>query len=367
MVQESTFLSRVFAVLALLASAAPGADKPTELQLSASFYGRAADELSNASRIAGTEIGGDVRHHFSPSLLGRVWLGVQLEAGSSQAYYTTDNQPQRQARLREASLDWSPWETVHLAVGALSQDDLEIPTLLAVQTFPGFRQSGQWEAGPFYFGAQAEQTVPTANLLTDGPSLRQGSLSAFFLERVLLGVRPAETVRLETHLSHFAFDNLPESVAYQSRFYGNTVRGAGASQSEFAYGFRGYEIGALLGFDGSHFTPTVRASWTTNPDPPSGSAFSVDFRPRFRLGQSTWVTPRAQYFHVDADAAPAYYNDKELGHNNRRGYRAGLELDFGEGWLVGTQATYAQVLQSSPYQAELHYFLFYFRSVYDVL
>lgn len=355
------------AVTPLIAEASGGAES---LQLSASLYSRFAQETFNTSRIVGTAVGARWQHPVANGLSGLVQAGVQLEAGSGQVFYTDESQPHNLLQLYEASLEWKPWSTASFRAGALNQDWLDVPALLSLQSFPALAEANRFSFAPFYVQVEAEQAVPTANMTTEGPSLQQGRLSSFFIERVSLGFELPDAYGARIDVAHFAFNDLADQAIYQSRFLGNTVSGIGLSHSQFAYAYQGYVWGAEFS---AHYLRRVesrlRADFILNPEAPDDRdrGFSLRLQNKITLSHSVTLLPSAALFRLESDATPGYYNCRDWGHSNRTGFLVGMEVSLGQDMVLGGQATFAQAIRTSPYQSDLSYFFFYFRNSYAVL
>lgn len=341
----------------------------TEAVLGISLLARSIDGDLHGGNFAGAELTGNLRHSLLPRLTGRVGASVQMEAGSSRDFYSEENQALQGARLREVSLEWTPLDTISLRAGVLPQGLLDNSLLFASQTFPALLETAKLGLGPFYVKLTAEQAVPTAGTL-EGPSSRPGAMPAFFIERAALGFVPHDDLFAEVHASHFAFQNLPETIAYRSRFAGNTVRGIGAAHSELTYAFQGYELGLTLsGKTSLHLDPRLTGTWLKNAAAPDGrnEGYSLLLELPFQIAADVKVMPWAELFRREADVAPAYYDIRQWGHANRSGYAVGADVSFGGGMTAGAQMITGRVLRANPYQSDVRYFLVFFRSTYEML
>ena len=346
------------------------AAKRSTLKLAADLYSLNASSETAHSRLAGTQVTSDLRYRISQKLSARLWAGLWLETGASQALYTSDFEPRQGPQLIEASLCWAPVDDIALLAGALDQNQWEMPLLLRDQSFPALLETYRVDRGKFHVSASAEQAyaADTAAPLLAGK--RIAGPSNYYMERLAVAYREPEVALVEWHLSHFLFESLSPAIAAQSRFSGNSIVGI-ANQSAFAYEFRGFETGVsarqrlVRGFD-----ITSRASAVWNTSAPSGKNFGCDVGVGVaaEISRAILVSPRLEWFRIDSDASPAFYNDRAIGHANSRGFGAAVDADFKEsGIQASLRWTGVQPVAPSAYQSGLNWLELRLRTSHDIL
>jgi hypothetical protein len=344
-------LAWFFAPLCLAAVEVP---TPPTLQMGLALYGMGAESAQNQSRLAGTEIEATLTHSLSPQMQVRVAGGLQLETGASRARFQADFQPRQVQRLREAQLVWSPAQELRLIVGAVDQMRWQSPLLLQRQSFPALVETWDKKWGSFSLSLQAQQAVPadTSSLQPWGnwPS----GMPGFYLERLTLGYSPSETLAVALSASHFLFENLSGPTAYQAQFLGNTVQGQDAS-STYVYGFSGFEWAARVQGRWGRLHPLAKASLIQNAAAPRDKSIGWRFSGEVGWDASTTLrlTPQFEWFRVDSDTAPAFYNDRAFGHANRAGFGIALAADWQSGLGASLRWVHSNVLASNPYQSGL--------------
>jgi|GEM_PF-4225965 len=191
---------------------------------------------------------------MDPSLLAIVDTTFFVEAGSTTAaLYRDEFAPAQIIRVSDAQLNWTPFEFLSVADGAINQMRVNNPLLIATDTaLHGPTRDLQFPVGRFYFGVSAEQTIATvatfSNQVGQGASAETGGSPTFYLEQAKLGLGPSKSDFLELRASTFNFSGLVGGVANESRLLGNSVTRYGEAGAPFLYGFKGYEFGAGSAF-----------------------------------------------------------------------------------------------------------------------
>ncbi len=333
-----------------------GAEIPAtqSLRLGLALYGFGAQSEHNQSRIAGTEIEAALTQPLAPNVEVRVAGSVQLETGASRARFQNDFQARQIQRLREAQVTWNPIAPLRLVGGAIDQARWESPLLLQRQSFPAILQSFDQKWGAFSLSIQAQQAVPadTSSLQPWG-NWPQG-MPGFYMERVALGYSPSEQWGVTLNVSHFLFENLAGPTAYQAQFLGNTVQGQDAGTT-YVYGFSGFEWSAGAQGRVGNLHPKLHASLIQNAAAPRDKSVGWRFSGAVGWDASATLrlTPQFEWFRVDSDTAPAFYNDRAFGHANRAGFGAALAADWRSGIGASVRWVHSSVLASNPYQSGL--------------
>lgn len=223
-------------------------------------------------------------------------------------------------------------------------------------SFPGAQEAlDLYSDSSGKFQILAEEAIPTSQLTTPQPTLDQGVPS--FLAagaQWKFGQASADPVNGSLHGRYFSFNNLPGSVAQESRFRGNSVSGTGGQDAEFLYEYQGVEAAANFKFNLSNdFKPFVQGTGIMNLDAPTGQnqGYSAELGFEVRVSPKVIFTPAVEYFSIDSDVAPAFYNDRAYGHTNYQGLAFSTQITLPHSGLTAlVRYASATIIQSNPYQ-----------------
>ncbi|MDX9730857.1 MAG: hypothetical protein RBT63_03710, partial [Bdellovibrionales bacterium] len=200
------------------------------------------------SQYFGLRLGGDFRMQLMEPLVFRLKATAGLSSGYAQSRFG-DSVGASGIYLNEALLRYQAWETSYsrfnIEGGAVSQEALNATLLVDQQPFPGVRQSlwlwldgeGQKDS-KYLLRIWAQQTIPTSKTLST-KAVETELMPTFMSETVELAVYPTKPLYISAAVTHYAFNDLPSSVALESEIYGNTTDEIGPSTSRFRYRFDG--------------------------------------------------------------------------------------------------------------------------------
>jgi hypothetical protein len=360
-----------FAATALILSCAEpvfSLAAPPHLRMGVSLYGTGAESVESQSRIAGTEIEAFYQRPLSTDWELRLAGGIQLETGAARLRWAEDFRPRQIQRLRQAFVQWSPFEGGRFTLGATDQQEWNAPLLLQRQSFPSLQESYSLRSGAWRLSLQAQQSVPadTSSLQPWG-NWPEG-MPSFYLERVGLSFSPNEETALSLHVSHFLFENLSSPSAFQAQFLGNTIVGVGPT-ANYQYGFQGFESGFHARTRWGAFQPEWSVSGLLNSSAPSGksTAFQTSLKVQWNASPRFHLSPQVEWFRAESDAAPAFYNDRVFGHGNREGFGLTLLALWPADQIQATARwVHSSVLTSNPYQSDLDWVQLQLSTQYDL-
>ena len=359
----------LISLAALFVVAAEAVTSP-RLSVGLNLYGNTAESTASHARIVGTEVEARFEDQLSPHFHLKVAGGMQIEAGATQARWAEEFRPRNVQRLRQATLTWQPDALFKIVVGAADQDKLASPLLLQRQAFPAIQEAFDIPLGPWRLEIFGQQAVANdTSSLQPWASGAQG-LPAFYLERIGITWKPSETFSWNAYGSHFAFQHLGGPNVFASQFMGNSIEGTDATNAVYRYHFQGLEAGTVITARWGRFSPELRASVLRNTAAPRGRsegwrlAASVDYQANehFRL------LPSLELFRMESDAAPAFYNERVFGHNNRNGF--GLRVSAlwpKDGLELQGRWVHSGVIDAHPFQSDLDWVQVQFSAQYDVL
>ncbi len=329
--------------------------EPKELRLGISLYGYGVQSEQTQSRVTGTEVEAFYERALAPELKLQLIGGAQAEVGVSRARWQGDFQPRQTFKLRQALLNWQPSASLSFQLGVLDQSLWGNPLLIQRQSFPGLlsRYDLNWGAWSLELSAQ-QAFASDVSALQPWGDWRE-AMPAFFYERLQITYAPSGSFLFRAHVAHFLFDSLSNPSALQSQFLGNTVNGIGPTAA-YATGFQGWESGLGIQNQSGRFFTSVDASQILNgaahQDKSTGWRFSG--RMGWVFSESFRADSEVEGFQVAADAAPAFYNDRTFGHNNRKGYGISIGAQWPkEGLEAKARWIQSNPISPNPYQSRL--------------
>ncbi len=325
------------------------------------------------SQFFGMSLMGDFRAQLLSNLTFRTKAGVSLSSGYAQSRFG-DNVGASSVWLEEAYLNLralnSRLARFYFTAGALDQGDLNMKILVNGQPFPGVRQTlvlGQDADTKLKIWAQ--QTIPTSKTLST-KTVDAEVMPTFMSETIELSLRPARSLKLTGQATHYAFNNLPSAVALQSQIYGNTTTETGPNTARFQYGFEGFGLGGSARYD---FMPSfgvqVGGYMLQNTQAPEGYRNSQYVNGGLIIGLENEIELNAggAVFFVEDDVTPGFYNDSKIGHNNRQGYSAQVDVDFKrQRFKLRAAFTDADVLNFNINQTRQQAFSIGFETFYEL-
>ncbi len=235
-------------------------------------------------------------------------------------------------QMQEGFFDIRPMEGLSLQVGAINQEYLSSPLLLADRPFLSALVGYSHIRESYEVQTVLQQSMPSIvnsfrryNEIAEAPYLT----SLFTYGEWI----PSDYYSFKGHITGFYFTRLPSFIAHQSKSFGNTVLGT-QSSAEFAYSY--YGINADLSSQ-IRVAPELYVSFGYNGLMNMGAPIERAWGERVYgiLDMDFWrwakFYTRFEYFYNNSDSAPAYFNSEVYGHNDRQGFLAELKAFFPDG------------------------------------
>ncbi len=217
---------------------------------------------------------------------------------------------------------------------------------------------------------KAQQTIPTSKSLSTKAVEAEVSPS-FTTETLAVRTEAISNLELLVFATHFAFRNLPSTVAIESERFGNSVTPLSANRSRFKYEFDGYVAGGGAKLDltsGLAWAVEGQVIQNTKADQSYGSGQSITTNLLIALPGDVDLKPWGGTFFTESDVTPGFYNSSKIGHNNRQGWSAGLDATFRRaGFKAGLEYVSSDLINPSALQSRLSYFQLKLETLYDVL
>ncbi|MCO5141486.1 MAG: hypothetical protein M9962_00170 [Oligoflexia bacterium] len=324
----------------------------TQALWTASLSGTSADDQFSSSKLVALYAGIQVLHFLHPKFFAKFEAGAVLEAGSSSSLFTNEFEPNNRLSLREASLNWRVFQPLTVRAGALPQSQHRSPLFIDGFSFPASQIILETRKNYFLLHTNSQMAIPTSKSIST-KSVGKEKTPTLFTQKFLAGYSKNKT-GLFLRATYFQYKHLTKGTAQDSRYYGNSISGIGAS-SRFIYAYQGWEFGPEGSLNlGNQFQLKAGASFISNQKGPKGSnqgryAF-LEFSKAFN---TTLLSIKAEHYRNEADSTPAFYTSSEFGHNNRQGYGGSLKLEFKNmGFNLELKARSSDRIIQNPFQRD---------------
>jgi hypothetical protein len=325
---------------------------------------------TDQAQTTGFAMNGVLHYRLVKMLELKASTTVGLASGYAQSRFG-EFTPSNGVNLKEALIRFRPVREFSLSAGAISQEYLNSPLLISAGPFlGGIEKLAVGDIKILKAELIAQQSVPASSQLTT-KAVESEPTPSFFVETLELRTKVIPHLELFTSGGHFAFRDLPSSVAFESAAFGNQVIGETAGNSRFAFPFQGWLAGGgtRIQFVDS-FGMTVQGQMMQNTEAPENfrNGQWVEGKFHILLPGEILLEPAGAAFFAESDLAPAYYNSASLGHTNRQGWQTGLDTTFKQaGFKIGAHYVDADVINPTPYQTRQQYFKIVFETLYEML
>lgn len=265
--------------------------------------------------------------------------------------------------VKNATLDFKPWDSTLFSVGALNQKQtvtgqkIHSAVLMDSRSFPG-AQALVSTGGNLDFGVMSEVAIPTSASMTTQTD-DQESAPSFESAGAFMNYKNSR-LKLEILADYFSYSHLPSSVAEQSGLLGNTVTlpngQANSTDNEFAYDYHGIEAdGKASVILANYWKANLESTYIQNSGAPSGSnqatrnKISVDWI----AARGIQLSPTYVYYSVQSDAVVAAYNDSDY-MPNMAGYSGQLGMTYRNNFKISVYGGERTPLVENPNQFHEH-------------
>lgn len=282
-----------------------------------------SDKLAKTKKV-GLSVLLDSKYIINNYLKSSAILGANLENGSHSSVYISEHAPDKEWKLNEAILNFSPIEFINIEAGAINQGHYNSPLLVSSSAFMGASEQVKLKFLESYsVSLKSQQAIPNNKNLADRVGNVHEGTPRLDIHSATIELG-GDVLSTSLTYSLFKFSNLSSGVAYQSGFVGNSIFAGGTNNSRFAYDFEGSNIAGNFkwNYDGL-FNLGANFQYLYNdkaPDSRNSGLLIKGFLEYSNFGVSF------SHFKNESDSSPAYYNSGMYGHNNKEGL--GTEVNY---------------------------------------
>ena len=269
----------------------------------------------------------------------------------------------------EVLLLWKATKWLTIQFGAINQDFLQSPLLLANIPFPSVVENIELFQGQKHnFSLSFQQAIPTT--FSDSHSIYTQSLSTtplLITKSLFWNYDPKSYYTIALSSTFFHFNLLPSDIALASLFFGNTIV---EEPAQFKYHYTGFYIGLEPSFQifptlalklKIHYINNIRDMDSDNLN--QGMLYSL--QTPFDITENIRVTPVFEYFINQPDTSVGYYNSERYGHSDRTGFVGELIFNFyNRNMEVGFRHLRSRAVRTKGLKQEQVYYLLFLRTNY---
>ena len=322
----------------------------------------------NNEVVARARIRGKFLTQFTESLYGMAEIQMLTVSGSVQQIFQNPVDINGVSH-REIMLLWTARDWVNFKLGAINQEFLESPLLLAdipfISAVEDFKILNE-EDSNHYVSISFQQAIPSTfsdsystNIYNVSKTPFMSTLSAFW------DYDSKSYYNTRVRGTFFYFNTLPSSIAAISRIYGNRITGEPA---EFMYQYRGFYAALEQSFQifpnlGVKLQAHYINNFTAEKNYDQGLLYSLHVP--FDITENSRLTAILEYFVNQSDSSVSYYSSERYGHNNRAGFNGELIWDiYKRNVQIGLRYHNSNAIVSESLKQNETYFLLFMRTNY---
>lgn len=250
------------------------------------------------------------------------YVGFRYETGSSRVDFNEKRYtPSSKLVYDYAYMNYNLFDIIDLQAGALDNTDSRATSSLvnSYVSFLGVRQRIKVGVGPLKLDLIATQAMPYNDDLNDNFGVVEEGTPKFYSEIANIGL-DIKGAKLNAKVGHYAYEQLSSSVAYNDRYYGNSVTGSDEFNSSYDYNFKGWIYGGSADFSITNYL-NVRPEFEmvkndeADQGKNEGRYTTIRFESEIR-DHKVFMT--LGNFAVESDTAPSFYN-KSIYKNDYEG------------------------------------------------
>lgn len=322
-----------------------------DLSFSGTFKTLVVDSKFTKAQKTMTELSPRFFYSISNSL-NFIFDGVfEFESGSFSTAYVSDFENKNSFFLKNAYLEYSSKKNKKftLKLGAQSLKDYNSPLLFRNYSF--FSLSEKVQLKHFYF--KLMQSIPEQRKKTQRLSPLEGSISSVFIETLGLKLN-SKAVKGRIELSRFDFFRISNSVFFESYYRGNTATPIGTNEASNDYDYKGYNLMTYFETLFKSFKMSFMLEYLLNEKAPKNRDTGYLIEIGVKKPKNHW---KLGHFLNESDSSIAWYNSKEFGHNNVKGFYISHIYTFKNNNSFKSSVYKSSPIFNTPYQSEMTIFL----------
>lgn len=282
-------------------------------------------------------------------------LGIFGEGAAQNFLSESDGGATNIIIIDTAGIELTPIKQVTLGLGIIGYKINPLLSAMAAGTSPAAEQKIELENNKetFKFSLIGNEAIPSLGV--NKTSVDQEK-SPFFLSGTVMLEGKFEPVSTTIKLAatQFRFGNLPYNTAKGALTAGNSVSSVSGvgDNMQFVIGFAGTESAAVMETEWVPNLKTIfKASLIKN-----DRAFEGQNQGKIGRAGIEWTrgnlkySPGVTFFEVQSDVTPATFTPMSGRYNNRKGYRAGMEIELVKQKIIFSGSyVKADVIEKTPF------------------
>lgn len=286
------------------------------------------DGIANTGNRMRVNTFAEVDHNFSSTFRFHFEGGGSFATGNSDSLF--NNSPVRSENLllfRRAEFIWSPLDQIDILAGAIKARDFHYWSVFGGSAYLGTKQVYHDKFKNFGWKLWAAQAIPSNRNESNRVDQVNDGTPQLFIENLELEYGD-RNYRFYSSFGHFAYNNLPNSVADHSRYIGNSVYVfGGVNNSEYIYSYQGWlqKYGFELEYGNWRVEPMVEmVENTAAPSNNTGITSEIELT---RIMGDREITLRVNNFTMGADATVGTYQSSGYFWVNHTGQSAAIKYE----------------------------------------
>lgn len=340
----------------------------TDLKLVLGLGGHKADSTLNTASVMGVKIGAQAEHELSDTLKVRIDGGMKIQTGSSST--ARDNNiysPKNTNFLKEALASYTPISYVNLEGGVISQSHLNAPMVVGKQGFIAAKESFNYKVYDTKLIFTATQAIPNNRNLSQKIDVQDEGDPRFYAESFTIK-QELYVGDLTLNATHFAYDNISNSVAYRSILLGNSGTTISSNNGTLANDYNGWHaaIDYKVDVDNNNNLEFFGNSILNSGAEKNNKGLILGTKYSYTINQHKYSV-ELNNFSIESDASVAYYNSSMYGMANKKGNLVKFEYkNSDQDLFLGAGLIQNKLINKNVYQSDETVIILSLRKIYDL-
>lgn len=297
---------------------APAQRPPLNLRVTAGLGAQdIMDELVRSSGANGYLIM-QGSQEILPKVSARMRAGFYFAENSAADLYGREGGSGSSVGIEHAHISIRPVERAVIDIGVLSRSFSTVPYTFRTDGTLGAQESYLWgEKSGTYLELSTSQILPSSST-AEKRAGKDRETPLLLMAGGDLGLKLHELTTWNLKAQYFQYSNLTADAAHRSRQH-NTVRGFGADNSQFAYGFEGFQLGSSLITQWTgNLKTTLNGGYILNQlaAPGTGKGYAVTVGADYKTSKYV-ISPLVGLYYNERNVLPAVYTSSTYGRTNR--------------------------------------------------